>query len=985
MEIKRRDFLRIAGTTGVAAALAGCTRKPPKFIIPYVIPADDIVPGKAVWYASVCRECPAGCGVHVRVREGRAVKVEGSPQHPVNAGRLCSRGQAALQGLYNPDRIQQPMRRMESGDWQKLTWDEAEAWLAEKLQGIAERGRGRTITWLTPHLTGSLDRLIDDWLAGFGSRRRLRYEAVAYEGLRRGHQLVFGRDEIPTYDFSKARMILSFGADFLETWLSPVEYARGFSLARSLEGHDMAGFIYFGPRRSLTAANADEWLAVGPEHLGTVALALVHVIVTEGLSSRIPQDELRRIRTIVSDASPEAVQNAVGIGAQKLRAVAREFAAASPGLAVAGGATCETNSGPASVAAVGLLNYICGNIGRTVKFGSALSLSSTGTYADMVRLIRRMNEGEVEALLVAESNPAYTVPANAGFAEALEKVGLVVACTSYFDETAQRAHLVLPVHTPAESWGDYEPRRGVYGLMQPVMQPVFDTRMLGDLLLSVASRVGGKVARKFSDTTFYDYVRRRWRELHKRVAPKQDFEVFWFEALRRGGVWVEEPEPRIRLASGLGRRHFRNLLQQTPERRDGFRLVAYPSPHFYDGRGANRPWLQEVPDPMTQLVWDSWVQVHPDDAARLKLRHGEMVRLLSNQASVEVPAYVDDGVQPGVVAVAAGQGHSHFGRYATGRGVSIYPLLHPQPVRATGGMGWADLEVKLNPVGRRGHLVTVAGSDTQHGRELLQVVTLAELQQGGAEEHHEELSMYPQHEHPEHRWGMAIDLNKCTGCSACVTACYAENNLAVVGKELVAQGREMAWIRIERYYQKEGKRGPVRFLPMLCQQCDNAPCETVCPVYAAYHTPEGLDAQVYNRCIGTRYCSNNCPYKVRRFNWLPHEWPDPLNWQLNPDVTVRSKGVMEKCTFCIQRIVEGKNHAREQERPLRDGDIVPACAQACPSEAIVFGDLKDPDSRVSKVRKANSRRSYRVLEELNTRPAIAYLKKVIRDNEKVPA
>jgi molybdopterin-containing oxidoreductase family iron-sulfur binding subunit len=983
MEIKRRDFLKLIGATGVAVAAPGCTRKPPKSILPYVIPGDEIIPGKAVWYASVCRECPAGCGVHVRVREGRAVKVEGNPQHPVNGGRLCSRGQAALQGLYNPDRIQQPMRRTETGGWEKLTWEEAEAWLAQRLQEIAEDGRGNEIAWLTPHMTGSLDRLIDDWLAGFGSRRRLRYEPVGYEALRAGNRMAFGRQAIPSYDFSAARAILSFGADFLETWLSPVEYAAGFAEVRAVEGDDPASFVYFGPRRSLTAANADEWIAVQPEHLGAVALSLVHVIVSERLGVRLPSDEQRRIERLVSEASPENVARLTGLGVERLQAIAREFAAASPGLAVTGDVACETATGPATVAAVSLLNYVCGNIGRTVRFGPSHTLASANSYAEVVSFIRAMNAGSISALFISESNPVYSVPTKAGFEGALSKVPLVVACSSYFDETTARAHLVLPIHTPLESWGDHEPRRGVYGLMQPVMQPVFDTRLLGDLLLSLASRVGGKVAAKFTDATFYDYLRRRWQRLQRRLAPGADFDGFWYDALRRGGVWEEVPEPRVRLAPGLSPRNFRPLLTQARARDGKFRLLAYPSQHFYDGRGANRPWLQEVPDPITQVVWDNWVQIHPEDAARLKVRHGERVRLWSSQASVELPVYVDDGIQPGVVAVPAGQGHKDYGRYANGQGVNIYPLFLPQPVENSGGMGWADTEVQLNATGQSGRLVSVAGSDTQHDRELIQFIPLAELKRGVTEPKHEEIQMYPEHEHPDHQWGMVIDLNKCTGCSACVTACYAENNIAVVGKELVAHGREMAWIRIDRFYEEEGKKGRVNFLPMLCQQCDNAPCEPVCPVYAAYHTPEGLNAQVYNRCIGTRYCSNNCPYKARRFNWFAYEWPEPLNWQLNPDVTVRSKGIMEKCTFCVQRIVDGKNHAREEGRPVQDGDITPACAQACPSDAIVFGDLKDPRSKVSRLRQRSEPRGYRALEELNTQPAVIYLKKVTRDNEKV--
>ncbi|HEY5615343.1 MAG TPA: molybdopterin dinucleotide binding domain-containing protein, partial [Bacteroidota bacterium] len=382
----------------------------------------------------------------------------------------------------------------------------------------------------------------------------------------------------------------------------------------------------------------------------------------------------------------------------------------------------------------------------------------------------------------------------------------------------------------------------------------------------------------------------------------------------------------------------------------------------------------------------NWVEIHPDDAKKIGVERGDILQLTTDHGTIELPAYVYAGVRQGTLAVPLGQGHTEYGRYAKGNGANVYAILPPLPLASSGGLQWSGAPVRAVKQSRKTDFADVAGSDYLHGRNIVQVVTVEELLSNSGIEpqkpHGHGLSLYPEHEHPDYRWGMTIDLDKCTGCSACVTACYSENNIPVVGKQQVQLGRELSWLRVERYFDDPPKDETLtfsphaEFMPMLCQQCDNAPCEPVCPVYASYHTPEGLNAQVYNRCVGTRYCANNCPYKVRRFNWFDYEWPEPLNWQLNPDVTVRSKGVMEKCTFCVQRVVEAKNNAKLEGRKVYDGEITTACQQSCPAQAIVFGDLKDPESKVNQLREKNDQRGYRVLEELNTEPAVVYLKEI---------
>jgi Fe-S-cluster-containing dehydrogenase component len=496
---------------------------------------------------------------------------------------------------------------------------------------------------------------------------------------------------------------------------------------------------------------------------------------------------------------------------------------------------------------------------------------------------------------------------------------------------------------------------------------------------------------------FFEYLKERWRGVHRRLSPGSDFDQWWMEALANGGAFEELP-PRERpvrwVASPEALALMVRDLKPPTLGNNTFSLQLYPSLAHYDGRGANKPWLQELPDPITQITWSNWVEIHPDDARELGIERGHIIQVTTQQGTVELPAYVYAGVKRGTVAIPIGQGHTHYGRYATGVGANVFSILPPLPLAASGGMKWGQIAARIVNRGKKISLAQVAGSDYLHGRNIVQVIGVEELlrqthqlkeesKEGGAVHGREgSPSLYAPHEHADYRWGMTIDLDKCTGCSACVVACYAENNIPVVGKNQVELGRELSWLRIERYFDDPPEDPSVpyspnaEFLPMLCQQCDNAPCEPVCPVYASYHTPEGLNAQVYNRCVGTRYCSNNCPYKVRRFNWFDYEWPEPLNWQLNPDVTVRTKGVMEKCTFCVQRIVEAKNNAKQQGRKVLDGEITTACQQSCPAQAIVFGNLNDTTSRVNELRQKNRGRGYRVLEELNTQPAIVYLKEI---------
>jgi molybdopterin-containing oxidoreductase family iron-sulfur binding subunit len=978
--VSRRKFLSVLGTTGAGAAvLSGCSTDKVEKLVPYLVQSEDQVPGVSTWYASTCTECAAGCGLHVRTREGRAIKLEGNPDHPINAGRLCSRGQSGLQTLYNPGRVKGPMQR--TGEtWKEITWDEAIALLAQQ---VGSAGAG--VYALSGASRGTFSSLLADFTTTLGGRT-VRWSPFDADATRLASQRVFGRDEVPTYDFASAKYILSFGADFLETWGAPVEHQRQFAESHgfSREG-GMAKHVYFAPRASLTGLNADEWHAVAPGSEATLALAMAGVLFGErgGAPAGFPS------------VSPEQAAEATGLPAEAIVRVAKEFGAAQPSLAVGGGVGVQGPWAADLVAAVQLLNVAAGNVGRTVLFGTDADVGDG--YKAFRELQGSMDAGQVKVLLIHDANPVYATPKSHGFAASLAKVPFKVSTATVLDETASACDLVLPNLHALERWDDANPRAGVWGLMQPVMEPVFPARHTGDVLLQVAQKAGGALA-KFSAPSFEAHLKQAW------AGRTGDGEA-WRAALARGGVY--QPAAGTGAAAGsvavaAGAPAF--------EGTGDFTLLPYASSLLHDGRGTNKPWLLETPDPVTKITWHSWVELHPDAAARLNVREGEILRVSSASGSIEAPAYIYPGLRPDTVAIPMGFGHTAYGQYASGRGVNYLDLLGP----ATGDvMPYVGLKVTVERVPNAFRKVAkTEGNTRQLGRGIAEAMPVAYAAQGFTVEEAAKAAGHPPHEFNTERelealdgwregqvgrqdgegrrlgdytrdvpmWGMTIDLARCTGCSACVTACYAENNIPWVGEDQVLRGRELSWMRIERYWEggTDGEPVEARFVPMPCQHCDNAPCEPVCPVYAAYHTPDGLNGQIYNRCVGTRYCGNNCPYKVRYFNWHAYAtkaFVAPLNLQLNPDVVVRARGVMEKCTFCVHRIRQEQHDAKVEDRALKDGDVVTACAQACPSGAITFGDMKDPESLVSRTKQDH--RGYHILEDINVRPAITYLAKVV--------
>ncbi len=942
--LARRQFLKVMGASLALAGAGACTKQPPEQIVPYVRQPEEVIPGKPLFFATAIPLSGIGHPVLVESHLGRPTKIEGNPEHPASLGATDALTQAAILDLYDPDRAQAVRFRGDLRPWTQFLGAMQAALAAQRPRGGAGL-RILTETVTSPSLVEQIELL----LAELPQARWHQYEPAGRDMVRRGARLAFGRILDCHYRFDRADVVLALDADCLGSGPGHVRYARDFADRRRLVGdrRSMNRLYSVESCVTITGAKADHRLPLRAVDIETFAraLALALGVPDAGAPETLPPDvDPRWVAAVAADLRAHAGRSVVVPG--------------------------ELQS-PAVHALAHAMNLVLGNVGTTVVYTEPVEPHPVDQLASLAELVAEMDAGRVELLLILGGNPVYTAPADLEFGEALLKVGLSVHLSLHEDETSALCHWAIPEAHCLETWGDVRAYDGTVTIVQPLIAPLYGGRSAHEVLATLSARpdrTAHAIVKDYWRRAFAGQTRTSWTLADRDGRPFPDADRFWRTALHDGFIAstalpAVTPPPRQSLPPPRPAARAAD--------RDQLELVLTPDPTVHDGRFANNGWLQELPKPITGLTWDNAALVSPALAEAHGLQNGDVVELAVGGRTLRAPVWIQPGQPARSVTLALGYGR-RVGRVAHGTGVDAYGL------RTTAAPVFA-LGLTLSRTGERTRLATTQEHFLMEGRHLVRHGTLDEYlahpgfvrELGHAPPRH--LTLYPEHEYTGHRWAMAIDLTACTGCRACVVACQAENNIPVVGKDQVVRGREMHWLRVDTYFVGDLDRPEVYHQPVPCMQCENAPCEPVCPVGATAHSAEGLNDMVYNRCVGTRYCSNNCPYKVRRFNFLLYadfETPQ-LALQRNPDVTVRSRGVMEKCTYCVQRINQVRIEAEKANRPIRDGEIVTACEQVCPSRAIVFGDLHDPSSRVAQL-KAEPR-NYGLLEELNTRPRTTYL------------
>lgn len=987
----RRDFLKYLGFSTAAATLAASCQTPVRKSVPFLQKPEDIVLGVANYYASTYVSEGDVQPVIVKQRDGRPIKLEGNTGSKITGGGTSARSQASVLDLYDTTRLRHPKEKAGEDFKEVPKFDVLDKTIADKLAALA----GKPVVLLTSTLNSpSTAQVVAEFLAKYPGSRHVQYDAVSYSGMLLANEACYGKRALPSYHFDNAKVIISLGADFLGTWLSPVEFTYQYQKNRKVSGDkpEMSRHIQFESHLSLTGSNADDRFVHKPSEKAAVAL---NILAKLNGSVTAPA---------ISDA---ALNKGIDL------AVAQLKANAGASLVVSGSNDVNLQI------IVNAINEAVGANGKTINW-AVNSNYRKGVDADFTTLVNDINAGDVGALLIYDTNPVYTYADGKKLGDAIEKLPLTISFNGTLDETTERCKYVIPAHHWLESWGDAEPKTGYYSLIQPTINPLFKTRPFQTSLL------------KWSGSAMdYDaYFKDFWS---KKLGTAEAY----YAALQTG---VMEPADSFAGAAFSSAKLAEAAAKLSSEKRGGnYEVVLYQKVGMGTGSQANNPWLQEMPDPISKVTWDNYAMVSPALYKKIfgkdvvgSQRDGDhyevtpekpVLKVKVGAVEKELPTLVIPGIHPEVVAVAVGYGRSskdpkntkdRIGMSANGGSVNAYPFVTfdgtgfrysaAASVEKSSKPDYALAQTQVHGSAENRPVIyeTNLQSFIADPSKVLQEATheramLLHASQG--EDFARDATMYPQHDKPGVKWGMSIDLTSCTGCSACVIACTAENNVAVVGKTQVVKAHEMHWLRIDRYFTGDVTNPDVVFQPMLCQHCDNAPCENVCPVAATNHSSEGLNQMTYNRCIGTRYCANNCPFKVRRFNWLDYtgadSFPDNQNpllgvdlddvtlqmndeltrMVLNPDVTVRSRGVIEKCSFCVQRLQENKLAAKKAQDPTLVRNVQTACSQACPGGCITFGNVNDPESEVSKAR-ADKNRTFYVLESLHVLPNVSYMAKI---------
>jgi Fe-S-cluster-containing dehydrogenase component/anaerobic selenocysteine-containing dehydrogenase len=954
--VSRRRFLSLVAASAALAATSACEAAPADTIVPYTKKPTDVIPGVADYYASTYQEGLVPYGVLVKAREGRPIHIDGNNEHPVFKGKTSLRAQAEIIGLYDPDRLRRPLLAGEPASWK-----EADARVVDALKEAAPHGKG--VLLLTPAvISPTRQAVIDDLKKALPGLEHVAWEPALGLTEREAAETLYGEGLAPRYRVDRARVIAGFEADFLGTMGNAVEAVSGFAQNRKLAkpGDPMSRLYCFESRMSITGSKADVRVPVRPSGAARLAFAVARALHDEHgipLPAGLPLEALNPFGL-------DAVARTYGVDEALLGSLVDDLAGARGESLVLAGPSLPMEAH----AAVALLNTMLDAEGHTVDAAFSPDVPTLATPARMADLTRAIASGTYAAVVFWQTNPSYAVPDAEAFNRALAGVPLKVSLGLRKDETARRCDVVLPINHWLESWNDYEPSTDLLSLQQPLIRPLYETRQAEEILLGWANALA---ARAEAETDYRTYLMARWKREVYPAGTLATFQQFWVAAVHDGVLRRDatpRPPRKLRTSAVTDAAGKVAGMDAASGPSGTVELLLEPDLRMWDGRYAEIGWLQELPDPITKVSWGNFLAVSVADAKKLGLSDGDLVSVAAGARSVTLPALVQRGQAQGTVFTVLGYGRE--GSVSGGRGANLFPL-----VADDGSEPFFRPGAGLSRASGSQALVRSQTEFTTHGRDIAPVWSLEEYAKNArpAKKDRSLPTLNPNLEWGDHKWGMAIDLSACIGCSACQIACQSENNIPVVGPEQVARGRIMHWIRSDVYYEGPADNPQVAHSLMLCQQCDDAPCEPVCPVAATVHSKDGLNEQVYNRCIGVRYCAANCPYMVRRFNFFDYTSfiTDPLDLAFNPEVTVRPRGVMEKCTFCVQRIRNGVQIAKDEGRPVHDGDIVPACAVACPAEAIVFGDLKDPESRVSKL--SRSDRGYKVLEDLGTRPAITYM------------